>query len=65
MTRPRMTTAEVCFLANRGGRTIYNWIKKGQLHPVKVLGQKLFDPDEVEALLGITRAPEDDANSEP
>jgi len=55
-----MTTAEVCDLANRGERTIYNWMKAGLLHPVKVRGQKLFDPDEVEALLGIKHASEDD-----
>jgi len=63
VNRPRMTTAEVCELANRGERTVYNWIKAGLLHPVRVRGQKLFDPDEVEALLRIKRAPENEANS--
>jgi len=51
-----MTSAEVCEVANRGQRTVFNWEKSGLLHPVRVRGQKLYDPDEVDALLGITPA---------
>jgi len=57
-----MTSAEVCFLANRSERTLWNWERAGLLHPVRVGRSKFYDPDEVEALLGITRAFEDDVN---
>ena len=55
MMRPRLSLAEVREITGLTARALYDWRKRGWLHP-KTVGRRLyFDPDELEALLGMPR----------
>jgi len=53
MTRkPLYKIKEVCVLFSISKPTVYEWVKAGKLHPVKVRSRVYFRGSEVEGLVG-------------